>query len=49
MDARKSELRKKIVQYLIYKEGEFLATRNVAKVENNKWHDLFDYKKVEIP
>lgn len=49
MDVRKSEMRRKIVQYLIYKEGQLLADKKLTKVENNKWHDSFDYKRVQIP
>lgn len=49
MDLRKSEMRKKIVKYLIYKEGEFLAEKKLPKIENHKWHELFEYKKIGIP
>lgn len=42
-------MRRKIVNYLIYKEGEFLAAKKLTKLDNFKWHDEFDYKKVQIP
>jgi hypothetical protein len=32
MDNRKWEMRKKIVKFLIYKEGEFLAEKKLTKV-----------------
>ncbi len=49
IDLRKSEMRKKIVKYLILKEGEFLIEKKLSKVDKFKWHELFDYTKIHIP
>ena len=49
MDMRRMEMRKNIVKFLISKEAEFLGDKKLTKIDNHKWDELFDYKKVKIP
>lgn len=49
MDMRRMEMRKNVVKFLISKEAELLGEKKLVKVDNHKWDELFDYKKVKIP
>jgi hypothetical protein len=48
-DARRREVRKKIVAYLLAKEAEFLAEKKIDKLNVSNWNEGFDPNQYEIP